>query len=557
MTTLKKSCIALIILFLLAPIFSSCRADDPIAVTHLPSIESTSVDVTETPKPVVQNTGPALSTSTPTRGLVFDDDVPEWVQEVISQHPEILKQVAEIDNTVSIGFEQTENHIGSIQYFLVAPFDVPLSSISLNQFNYIWSVDRIENNAWNGSFYLTEESQGILKHRWGNHNEGVISVALSEEGLISSLFENEQDKIAIIPAQYLSPKLRTIRIDNKSFFQPEESLARSVFSVPLYSTEELTQEPIPINFSEDQLSTVNITGVTALVRATAVLMRKNGNTYPGEKILDILTTADYTHISNEVSFSPFCPVQEYTNDSLLFCSPKETFELLSYIDADIIELTGDHLADYGPDAFLYTLELYANAGILTYGGGKNLAAAQEALRIEHNGNKFAFLGCNAKNPSYSRAAENYPGTWHCDLEVLKEEIKTLQSDGYTPIVTIQHLENELSTPPAALVEDFSELSTLTPVILIGSQAHITKPIILDEASFIHFGLGNLFFDQVNESEAHTEAVIDRLVFYDNQLLNVELFPIKFIDYAQSRPMTSEEEILFLSKIFSLSNFHLP
>jgi poly-gamma-glutamate synthesis protein (capsule biosynthesis protein) len=302
---------------------------------------------------------------------------------------------------------------------------------------------------------------------------------------------------------------------------------------------------------------VNITGVTALVRATAVLMRINGSQYPAEKLINILLNADYTHVSNEVSFSPFCPVQEYTSENLLFCSPENTFDLLEYIDVDIIELTGDHISDYGPDPFLYTLNLYEESGISYYGGGETLNDAQKVLKIEHHGNKFAFLGCNAKNPSYSKASENYPGTWHCDLDKLKQMILLLQVDGYTPIVTIQHLENELNIPPDQLIEDFSILSELKPIVLIGSQAHVSKPFEIEQDIFIHYGLGNLFFDQINESEAHGEAFIDRLIFYENRLLNIELFPIKFLDYAQSRPMTQEEEVTFLTKIFELSNFTHP
>lgn len=502
-------------------------------------------------KPVTSSEEQIKATQTEVGKLTFDPDIPVWAQKKFET------KYLEFNDNVFIGFEETAYPIGNIQYFLVTAFETPLTSITVNEFNYIWSVKEIESEAWDGSFLISEESEKVLDHRWGAHQNGVTVISNTETELVSSLFDAESNHIAIIPAQFLVPELRTVRIDNESFFDPDGSLPKSIFSVPLYSSQPLTEEPITINFSFDQLTTVNITGVTALVRATAVLMRKNGNTYPAEKISSILLDADYTHISNEVSFSPFCPVQDYTNDGLVFCSPTSTFELLTYIDTDIVELTGDHLEDFGSDAFLYTLEVYKEAGFLTYGGGKNITTAMEPLKIEHNGNKFAFLGCNAKNQSYSRASENYPGTWHCDLEILKEAILELQIDGYTPIVTIQHLENELNTPPDALVSDFEELSSLTPIILIGTQAHLPKPMILDDDMFIHYGLGNLFFDQINESEAHEQALIDRLVFYNNELLSVELFPIKFIDYAQSRPMLPEEEQIFLSMLFSLSEFTHP
>jgi poly-gamma-glutamate synthesis protein (capsule biosynthesis protein) len=508
-------------------------------------IEPTTVTPTETLQ--VSETG----------GLIFDPDIPEWAITTIKKAPSVIDFLSQRDETVYIGFEETPYILGNIQYFLVTPFQTPITSLSLNEFNYIWSVDRLEDDAWDGRFIISNESESVLFHRWGEHKIGVTVVAGTEDNIIASMFNSDTHQMAILPAQYLRQTLRTVRINDDSFFQPGESLARSVFNVTLYSSQPLVEQPIPINFSMDSITTINITGVTALVRATAVLMRKNGNTYPAEQIIDILLSADYTHISNEVSFSPSCPAQQYTSDNLIFCSPIETFELLTYIDTDIVELTGDHLSDYGGDALLYTLGLYDQAGFFTYGGGENLASAQSPITIEHHGNRLAFLGCNAKNPSYARARENYPGTWHCDMELLKSTIAGLQAQNYIPIITIQHLENELNQPPDTLISDFKELSALAPVILIGSQSHVPKPFIVNETDFIHYGLGNLFFDQINESPTHTEAFIDRFVFYDNELLSVELFPIKFIDYAQSRPMTRIETFTFLSKVFELSDFTLP
>ena len=52
-----------------------------------------------------------------------------------------------------------------------------------------------------------------------------------------------------------------------------------------------------------RLTTVMITGVTALVRGTAWTMEKKGILYPAEDIRDWLRDADILHISNEVPFA--------------------------------------------------------------------------------------------------------------------------------------------------------------------------------------------------------------------------------------------------------------
>jgi predicted nucleic acid-binding protein len=57
------------------------------------------------------------------------------------------------------------------------------------------------------------------------------------------------------------------------------------------------------------LTVLAMTGVTALVRATASRMEAKGITYPARDIGDWLRQADVTHISNEVSFADACLIR--------------------------------------------------------------------------------------------------------------------------------------------------------------------------------------------------------------------------------------------------------
>ncbi len=72
-------------------------------------------------------------------------------------------------------------------------------------------------------------------------------------------------------------------------------------------------------------------------------------------------------------------------------------------------------------------------------------------------------------------------------------------------------------------------------------------------SFVHYGLGNLFFDQMKPPEAR-QAFIDRHIFYNGKYLGVELLTTLLEDSARPRPMTTIEREDFLQKIFSLCNW---
>ena len=91
-------------------------------------------------------------------------------------------------------------------------------------------------------------------------------------------------------------------------------------------------------------------------------------------------------------------------------------------------------------------------------------------------------------------------------------------------------------------------------IVSGSQAHQPQGMEFLNGSFIHYGLGNLFFDQYGLCEACRQGLIDRHVFYDGRYISTELLPIQFVDYARSRPMTSEEANTLFQALFRASGW---
>jgi poly-gamma-glutamate synthesis protein (capsule biosynthesis protein) len=100
------------------------------------------------------------------------------------------------------------------------------------------------------------------------------------------------------------------------------------------------------------------------------------------------------------------------------------------------------------------------------------------------------------------------------------------------------------------------------VVVNGSQAHTPKVMTFHNGAFIHYGLGNLFFDQMDVYYGETympntrDEFIDRLVFYDNQLVSVELLTAELEDYARPRPMTAAEREAFLNRIFNAAEGYL-
>ena len=113
--------------------------------------------------------------------------------------------------------------------------------------------------------------------------------------------------------------------------------------------------------------------------------------------------------------------------------------MLTEIGTDVVELTGNHVNDWGPENLTYTIELYEEAGMSYFGGGNNPPDAASPAFFEHNGNRIAFIGCNPVGPNYAWTAANRPGSRPCDPDFY-EQITQLASEGYIIIATQQYYE---------------------------------------------------------------------------------------------------------------------
>ncbi len=138
------------------------------------------------------------------------------------------------------------------------------------------------------------------------------------------------------------------------------------------------------------------------------------------------------------------------------------------------------------------------------------------------------------------------------MDWLQTEIRRLRVEGYLPLVTYQHHEVYVYGISPALQPDFRAAAEAGAVIVSGSQAHQPHAMEFYQGAFLHYGLGNLFFDQYNEGYPMRQAFIDRHVFYQNRHISTELLTVMLIDFARPRPMTDKERQELLEVIFEVS-----
>jgi poly-gamma-glutamate synthesis protein (capsule biosynthesis protein) len=438
---------------------------------------------------------------------------------------------------------------------LAAPFSSLKTGVSSEALRQAWSGAGQANPI--GVILLTENTLAVFSAWWGEPAPGVVEV-IPEQALLETAWGRE-DALALLPFEALEPRWKVLEVDGQSPLRNNFDPQMYALTVPLALSGDPALAPgfayyMPgTNRDPSRLTVVAMTGVTALVRATAFAMERNGILYPGKDVRDWLRAADLTHISNEVPFAQNCPYPNPTQEGMRFCSDPRYIALLEDVGADVIELTGDHFQDWGNAAMVFTLDLYRQRGWGIYGGGANLAEAQRPLLVEHNGNRLAFIGCNAKGGAFAQAGPEHPGAVVCG-SWMEETIAALRGQGVLPIATFQHYEYYTYQSQPNQERDSRRLAEAGAVIVSGSQAHQPQSLEFYQGALIHYGLGNLFFDQFGVSKACRQGFIDRHVFYDGRYIGAELLPIQFVDYARARPMTAAEQEDLLDTVFTASGW---
>lgn len=449
-------------------------------------------------------------------------------------------------------------------YALAAPFPTPLDGVSAADLAKAWQGK--SGGALGSANILVDDETELVMNAWlGPASPRRVRV-VQTDALLDAAWEAAESGspsavFAILPFEAISPRWKVLRIDGQSplenTFQAEE--------YPLAVRIELAAEAgaldgradaisLLTNRDPQKLTVLALTGVTALSRHIGEVMEAKGVTYPARDIGALLAQADLTHISNEVSFYADCPKPGPDRADMRFCSHPRYIELLETVGADIIELTGNHNLDWGIAPYLHTLDLYAERGWQTYGGGRDTTEARRALLVEHNGNRLAFIGCSPAGPEKVWATADKPGSAPCDFPKMEAQIRELRDQGYLPVVTLQAVETDVYLPPPAQgAPVFRKLAAAGAVIVSGSQAHVPQTMTFVGESFVHYGLGNLFFDQMKPVEAR-QGFVDFHVFYAGRYLGVDLVTTLLEESARPRLMTASERESFLTEIFSLSDW---
>ncbi len=394
---------------------------------------------------------------------------------------------------------------------------------------------------------------------WGKPAPNVQAAAA--EQLVEALWANHA-ALALFPFDELTPKVKALRVDEidilardapvdayplvvRTFISGDKKLTQNVHAA-------LAEKSALTNRDLERMTKLIMTGVTAISRTMAFKIDAAGdNALPARVVADVLAAADLTMVSNETPFSSNCVPELGT---LRLCGKPQYIETLKLAGVDLISSTGNHMNDYGIDAFRETLDAFTANGFKVYGGGRNIEEASRVLVVEDHGNKLAFLGMNSFGPKSVWATEERPGAQPYDVDTLHQELAQARANADVVFLDLQADETYQYEPIQANKDKFRDGIANGADVVTGVMAHQPQALEFPAADkIIFYGLGNLFFDQM-QSDNVRQGLVVRHTIYNGKLLQSELLPTLLYDYVQPRWATPAQAREILDLVFGASKF---
>jgi poly-gamma-glutamate synthesis protein (capsule biosynthesis protein) len=454
-------------------------------------------------------------------------------------------------------------------YALVTPFPTIPDDIMWTEIGAYWrgEVASLGSFPTPPQWVVTEETLTLLTALLGAPGTTVAVQIAAPEQLVDTAWA-ARPAISVVPFDQLEPRWKVLQIDgmNPLVKSMDPSVYPLVAPIGVIADGPAGMQAVGLlqqggtwvasNRDPAKVDTIVMSGVTALSRAVAKSMETYSMTYPADQIMPFIADADILHTSNEASFDPDCPVQDWYGDPL-FCEHRRYYELFRHIGLDIVELTGNHNLDYGVGPALNSLDVYDAEGLPYFGGGRNLEdATTPRILTGPSGARYAFLGCNMAGPFGAWATNDSPGAAPCeDWTRIRQQIDDLKASGQAEavIVTVQYQERDAYDPTDQQRVDFEALSTAGADIVSGSQAHQPQGFSFVNGRIVHFGVGNTFFDQI-DLVGNRQMFLDKHIFYEGRHIGTILYTGYFEDVAQARPMTPDERAAFLEQLFAASGW---
>jgi len=255
---------------------------------------------------------------------------------------------------------------------------------------------------------------------------------------------------------------------------------------------------------------------------------------PFEKLGNFFKKTDIGYVNLE---TPLCSDGRHIG---AFCSSPEYIHALRENNIKIVSIANNHSFDAGERGFIETINILKKNNIKYFGGGLNIEEARGGEIIEVKGVKLGFLGYTSICNSFfiSLAKNNQPGILPLFEPIVLNDIRSLKKK-CDFLVVAPHFDIEnVSKIHRNSIDIAHKMVDCGADLIIGSHAHVPKPIETYNGKLIIYCLGNLIFLQ----KTWGNSLVAQVTLSDSgKYENVEFYPINTKDMNCSSPYIMENQ----------------
>jgi len=341
---------------------------------------------------------------------------------------------------------------------------------------------------------------------------------------------------------------------------------------------------IPIDQIDARVNTLEVDGVNQLL-ATAtddepvikigvagdiIFGRNGGNyqrkygdyTFPMLEVKDFLSTFDLTLANFECFVSETIEPPELTDGSTLdFVTPPDSLQGLVMAGIDAVSLANNHAlysnAGYGVEAFYDTVRHLSDAGIPSFGAGRDLDEARAPWVATVNGLTIALYGVDGVTanvdfpgewavPVNVGATASEPGTNPMVLDNIVADVAALAGQ-YDIVIPFFHMgEQYIWSPRDWVVQVSRACIDAGATMMLSSHPHTIMGMEMYKDKPIFYSIGNFVYDQMFSVDTRTGTFLDLTVRGKN-VVGIRIHGVEIVDFVQPRFMAPREHASLMDR----------
>ena len=191
----------------------------------------------------------------------------------------------------------------------------------------------------------------------------------------------------------------------------------------------------------------------------------------------------------------------YGSKSAHVSSEPKNVEILKLLNINYVNLSNNHIFDFGSSAYELTKKVLHENGINYFGiEGKQCFVNKNGIKVALSG--YCSFNTNPQKITFNSSI----GINGLDIEQVKKNMSANHENGYFNILSIHSGQEHVNFPSLDDINMARELSNIAPYIYYGHHPHVIQPVENYNKSLLAYSLGNFCFSDVYTNKSKSPLV---------------------------------------------------